>query len=73
MASNRGVVYLGPGKVEVQSIDFPKMQAPTARTSIMVSSSRSSPPTSAARTSTWCAAARPRRPVSCWDTRSRAR
>lgn len=28
MASNRGVVYLGPGKVEVQSIDFPKMQAP---------------------------------------------
>jgi glutathione-independent formaldehyde dehydrogenase len=23
MASNRGVVYLGPGKVEVQSIDFP--------------------------------------------------
>ena len=28
MASNRGVVYLGPGKVEVQSIDFPKMPAP---------------------------------------------
>ena len=28
MATNRGVVYLGPGKVEVQSIDFPKMQAP---------------------------------------------
>jgi glutathione-independent formaldehyde dehydrogenase len=27
MASNRGVVYLGPGKVEVQSIDFPKMRA----------------------------------------------
>lgn len=25
MASNRGVVYLGPGKVEVQSIDFPKL------------------------------------------------
>ena len=23
MPSNRGVVYLGPGKVEVQSIDFP--------------------------------------------------
>ena len=23
MASNHGVVYLGPGKVEVQSIDFP--------------------------------------------------
>ena len=31
MASNRGVVYLGPGKVEVQSIDFPKMQAPDGR------------------------------------------
>ncbi len=25
MANNRGVVYLGPGKVEVQSIDFPKL------------------------------------------------
>jgi hypothetical protein len=31
MASNRGVVYLGPGKVEVQSIDFPKMRAPDRR------------------------------------------
>src|SRR3954447_22802753 len=28
MAANRGVVYLGPGKVEVQSIDFPKMKNP---------------------------------------------
>jgi hypothetical protein len=35
MASNRGVVYLGPGKVEVQSIDFPKMRA-TAGISITV-------------------------------------
>lgn len=26
--ANRGVVYLGPGKVEVQSIDDPKMQNP---------------------------------------------
>src|ERR1700741_3637351 len=25
MASNRGVVYVGPGKVEVRSIDFPKL------------------------------------------------
>src|SRR5450432_1733395 len=25
MASNRGVVYAGPGKVEVRSIDFPKL------------------------------------------------
>ena len=26
MASNRGVAYMGPGKVEVQSIDYPKLQ-----------------------------------------------
>jgi len=25
MASNRGVVYVGPGKVEVRPIDFPKL------------------------------------------------
>ena len=25
MAANRGVVYLGPGKVEIQSIDYPKL------------------------------------------------
>src|SRR3954471_24808596 len=25
MASNRGVAYMGPGKVEVQSMDFPKL------------------------------------------------
>lgn len=25
MASNRGVVYMGPGKVEIQSIDFPTL------------------------------------------------
>ena len=24
MATNRGVAYLGPGEVDVQSIDFPK-------------------------------------------------
>jgi glutathione-independent formaldehyde dehydrogenase len=29
MASNRGVVYLGPGKVEVQSIDYPKLENPS--------------------------------------------
>lgn len=28
MPSNRGVVYMGPGKVEVQSIDFPKLIGP---------------------------------------------
>jgi glutathione-independent formaldehyde dehydrogenase len=32
MASNRGVVYLGPGKVEVQSIDYPKLQNPKGKT-----------------------------------------
>jgi glutathione-independent formaldehyde dehydrogenase len=26
MADNHGVVYTGPGKVEVQSIDFPKLE-----------------------------------------------
>jgi glutathione-independent formaldehyde dehydrogenase len=31
MASNRGVVYLGPENVEVQSIDFPKMQNPKGK------------------------------------------
>ena len=25
MATNRGVAYMGPGKVEVQTIDFPKL------------------------------------------------
>lgn len=31
MATNRGVVYIGPGKVEVQSIDFPKLQNPRGK------------------------------------------
>src|SRR5205814_8469446 len=31
MATNRGVAYLGPGKVEVQSIDFPKLQNPQGK------------------------------------------
>jgi len=31
MATNKGVVYLGPGKVEVQSIDFPKLQNPAGK------------------------------------------
>ena len=31
MAANRGVVYLGQNKVEVQSIDDPKMQNPAGR------------------------------------------
>ncbi|TAL85879.1 MAG: formaldehyde dehydrogenase, glutathione-independent [Candidimonas sp.] len=31
MADNRGVVYIGPGKVEVQSIPFPKLADPQGR------------------------------------------
>ncbi|RTL52432.1 MAG: formaldehyde dehydrogenase, glutathione-independent [Rhodocyclaceae bacterium] len=31
MANNRGVVYTGPGKVEVQSIDYPKLSDPKGR------------------------------------------
>jgi glutathione-independent formaldehyde dehydrogenase len=31
MAENRGVIYLGRNKVEVQSIDFPKMQNPAGK------------------------------------------
>jgi glutathione-independent formaldehyde dehydrogenase len=32
MASNRGVVYVGPGKVEVRAIDYPKMVDPQGKT-----------------------------------------
>jgi hypothetical protein len=31
MASNRGVVFLGPNHVEVQSIDFPKLANPAGK------------------------------------------
>src|ERR1700712_3057345 len=31
MAENRGIVFLGQNKVEVQSIDFPKMQNPAGK------------------------------------------
>jgi len=31
MANNRGVVYVGPGKVEVRTIDFPKMVDPQGK------------------------------------------
>lgn len=31
MADDRGVVYLGPGKVEVQSIEFPKSGRPNGK------------------------------------------
>jgi hypothetical protein len=32
MSSNRGVVYLKPGSVEVQKIDFPSFRNPAGRT-----------------------------------------
>ena len=32
MASNRGVAYVEPGKVEVQSIDYPKLKMPASET-----------------------------------------
>src|SRR6202045_3272344 len=31
MATNRGVVYMSPGKVEIQSIDYPKFIAPNGK------------------------------------------
>src|SRR6266852_1283040 len=31
MANNEAVVFLGPGKVEVQSIDYPKFQNPSGK------------------------------------------
>ena len=31
MPSNRGVVYLGPGTVDVQSIDFPTSRNPAGK------------------------------------------
>jgi glutathione-independent formaldehyde dehydrogenase len=31
MATNRGVVYIGPGKVEVKGIDYPKFVAPNGK------------------------------------------
>lgn len=31
MSSNRGVVYLGPGKVDVQRIDFPTFRNPAGK------------------------------------------
>jgi glutathione-independent formaldehyde dehydrogenase len=31
MTTNRGVVYIGPGKVEVKGIDYPKFVAPNGK------------------------------------------
>src|SRR5438874_2929209 len=32
MATNRGVAYMGPGKVEVKSIEYPKLKMPASET-----------------------------------------
>src|SRR5947199_2010967 len=32
MASNRGVAYIGPGKVEVKTIEYPKLKMPASET-----------------------------------------
>ena len=31
ISTNRGVVYKGPGKVEVEGIDFPKLVSPNGK------------------------------------------
>ena len=70
MADNRGVAYMGPGKVEVQNIDFPKLELkdgpgrqPGKRGA--QDPARGDPEDRRDEhlrlaTSTWCAAARPR-------------
>lgn len=61
MASNRGVAYVGPGKVAIQAIDFPKLELKDQNESAStVSFLGSSAPTSAVQISTWFAAARQR-------------
>ena len=69
MADNRGVAYMGTGKVEVHDIDFPTFElkdgpgvnpANVGRQLPHGAILKSSPRTSAAPTSTWCGAAPPR-------------
>jgi len=52
-SSNRGVVYVKQGKVEVRSIDFPVMTDPGAVSSRTQLFSKSCRPTSAAPTNIW--------------------
>ena len=62
MASNRGVAYIGTGKVEVRSIDYPKLALGDRKCEhgviLKVVATKS-----AAATSTWFAAAQLRPPV----------
>ena len=69
MADNRGVAYMGTGKVEVHDIDFPTFELKDGPGVNPDNVGRKLPhaailsacrPTSVARISTWCAAARPR-------------
>ena len=53
MASNRGVAYVGPGKVEVQSIDYPKLVGPGGRKCDHGVILSSLPPIFVAATSIW--------------------
>ena len=71
--SNRGVVYLKPGSVEVQKIDFPTFRNPAGKTIDHGVILKVATTNIAAQTNTWSEAARRRRPAWCSDTRSPAR
>jgi hypothetical protein len=63
MSNNRGVAYIGPGKVEVQGIEYPKFVAPNGKEidhGVILASYQ---PISAEAISIWYADARPLRPV----------
>jgi hypothetical protein len=72
MAGNKAVAYVEPGKVELQTIDYPILElqdgpgvnpANVGRKTPHGVILRSSRPTSVGRTSTWSAAAPPRQPA----------
>jgi hypothetical protein len=70
MASNHGGVYIGPGKVEVQSIDYPELKTPLGkkvgpRRHHQADHDQHLRPV----TSTWSAGAPPRRPDWFWSMR----
>jgi hypothetical protein len=67
-SSNRGVVYLKPGNVEVQNIEFPTFRNPAGKTIDHGVILKIITRISAAPTSTWSAAVRRRRPAWCSDT-----
>ena len=82
MEGNKAVAYKGPGKVEVIDIDYPTFELRTGPASTRPTwagrsrtgrSSRRSPPTSAAPTSTWSAGGPPPGEPGARATRSPAR